>query len=265
MSRRSPRCLTLNETQRAIRDAAVQRKSISVRKTSQGLLLSVEGNAKGLVPETPTPLIVVGCDVENYSGLLDWEQYYVGTLLPLHIRDALASAGINATTILGISGTGDGALVALKTVDSCQPILFVVNLWKNGVHCGFGRGLRVALGSGTCLEGQKFAGSPQMQGYGLVETARILSCDKLTHIMFSLSLWTSICGSNDLSTAIECGNATIFLQRSQKIFRGKFKPKDRRETAFVNCFGEVRDSSGSWTFGLEDETGLNHPGKDKTT
>ncbi len=263
MSRRSPRRLTLFETQRQIRDAAVQRQEISINQTEQGLLLVVDGKIKGFAEGASPQLTIVGCDVENYSGLEDWEQYYVGTLLPLHIRQSFSYAGITTKQIAGISGTGDGALMALKTDDIWQSILFVLNLWKNGVQCGFGRGLRVALATGSCLEGQRFAGTQQMQGYGLVETSRILSCDKSTHVMFSLSTWSLVCSEEELTTSKTYRNLTIGLNRGEKIFRGKFKPKDRNELAFVNCFGYIIDDSGTWGFGLESESGLSEPGKEK--
>jgi hypothetical protein len=259
--------LSLNDALQWIRNAAFDGKPVTVEPDGKRVILRIEDN-KFLVEDLPPHFPIVGCDLLNYSGLADLQQYFVGVLLPFEIWRARKYAKLeDEKSVVGTSGTGDGALIALKNdaESKWQPVLFAARLWYEGRDTAYGRGLRVALGLGSCIRGQEFGGVVQLQGYGLVETARILGCDKGTHVMLSLSYWEMLAEKVD---AIEARGSylgkNILLQRAKTIFSGKSKPDDRLETSYVNCFGKVEEDGGSWDFGVESDQDLSHPGKKDT-
>jgi hypothetical protein len=265
--------VSLNDALQRIRNAAVYGNPVTVESEvnsdgNSAVVLQIDGE-KFLVKEPPPVFPIVGCDLLNYSGLTDLEQYFVGVLLPFEILQAQKYAKLEGKQpFVGTSGTGDGALIALKCdADALwQPVLFAARLWYEGRGSAYGRGLRVALTLGSCIKGREFIGVPQLQGYGLVEAARILGCDKGTHVMLSRAYWEKLAELNATEAEGSYAGNNVRLQRTSTIFSGKSKADDRLETSYVNCFGSVTEEDGSsWDFGVEDEEGLSHPGKKDST
>ncbi len=105
-----------------------------------------------------------------------------------------------------------------------------------------------------------------MQGYGLVKASRILNCDERTHFMISLPLWTKLAGEGRLEATGGIAGRVVKLTKSTTTFRGQSKPGDLKETAYVNCHGEVRKGGKVlWSFGDASEEGLEPPGHRRQT
>src|SRR5438132_813177 len=85
-----------------------------------------------------------------------------------------------------------------------------------------GPALRVAISSGPCLLGQDRAGSIKMQGYGLIEAARILGCDKGTHFLISKKLWIRAFGGRH-KAKFSARGCRANLRIDGRLWRGKAK------------------------------------------
>lgn len=260
MSSERTRSLSLDEARRLLRNAAVKGSEVSLHARGTAVSMSIDGTVKGSISEMPQPMLVVGCDLERYSGLSDLQQYLIGGLLPIRVRRVELYFGEDAT-VFAMSGTGDGALLALNTRDPWIGLLFSARLWYEGTGFPFGRNLRVTLARGTCLDGAEFGGATQLQGYGLIETARVMGFDKGRHLLVSIDVWKLLASRDDLSGEAESLGRRIALRRSKTIFQGKAKPGDLHLTGFVNCFGGVYETGRkAWNFGNPREDGLEHPG-----
>ena len=165
------RVIPLGAALRRIRIAALSDEQIVVRREGVGVLLQIATDEARLVTEQPRKHLL-GCDLERYSGLSDLQQYFAGAVVPILISRVRDAANLTRSQVLGISGTGDGALVALEGVSAWEAVLFGIHLWRAGRTCAFSRSLRVAVGTGPCMEGVRLGGTVQLQGYGLVEQAR---------------------------------------------------------------------------------------------
>lgn len=255
------RFLSLDEARKLLRNAAVGGSHVSLVTKGTSVKLSIGSKVRGLISETPKPMLVVGCDLQNYSGLFDLQQYLFGGLLPILVRRTMRYVG-NDGEIFAISGTGDGALIALKTTDPWAAVLFAARLWLQGKKCAFSQGLRTALGIGTCLDGAEFGGVAQLQGHGLIETARVMNCDKGRHVLVALGVWDILAARSNLAAEGKAAGRVVLLRRSRTIFEGKSKQGDLSPTRFVNCFGSVRESMRKgWRFGISREDRLEHPGQ----
>jgi hypothetical protein len=88
-----------------------------------------------------------------------------------------------------------------------------------------------------------------------------MAFDKGRHLLLSLDVWKLVANRGDLTVKGEAAERSISLRRSSAVFEGKAKPGDLHPTAFVNCFGSVRESNGKiWRFGNRREDRLERPG-----
>jgi hypothetical protein len=209
---------------------------------------------------------VIGCDLLNYSGLTDIEQFVFGVVLEERLSEALRFARMQKR-ILAANGTGDGVLMALDCRSDELALLFALRLWWEGRRCILGhdgrwRGLRVVFSRGPCLLGKDFSGSVQMQGYGLIENARILHYDKGTHFLISKQFWTSQFGK-ERHAEFKCEGWNCKLRIVGRVRQGKAKAGDRNVTAFYNLVGTVQRVGGHhkhrWRVGCSSPKGLSTP------
>src|ERR1041385_1447792 len=105
--------ISLNSALQKIRNAAIRGLQVTVETASAGVALRIDGeDVFYSVNELPPSFPIVGCDLLNYSGLSDLQQYFVGVLLPIEIWRARVYAKLGEERdIIGTSGTGDGALI----------------------------------------------------------------------------------------------------------------------------------------------------------
>ena len=229
--------LDLNRLLGLARSAARSQKQLCIRPTSAGPALQVGGKSVAILGEKIPEHLIVGCDLKNYSGLSELGQFVFGVALEEHLNKALTFAGLEGC-VLAANGTGDGVLIVFDQAKCESVLLFAMKLWliaANGRYDykGISRGLRIALSSGPCLLGEDRVGSIKMQGYGLIEVARILGCDKGTHFLISPKLWNRVFPGQRRATFSARGWKTT-LKIDGRLWRGKAKAKDRLPTEFFN-------------------------------
>jgi hypothetical protein len=254
--------VSADDALKMIRNSVMCGRDVATRKEGEYFRVAVKGGFQFKIRRVPDSL-VIGLDLRNYSGLSDLGQFTLGVKFPFLVEKAFKSSRLYKRHRVGESGTGDGAIIALDTIETrlWQAVLFGALLWIEGRDIMKDRGLRVALTSGPCVVGREFAGSMQMQGYGLVEASRILGCDKRTHLLISYPLWKALGPEKDVrATEGSYGGYRLVLNRTRTIFHYKIKPGDRHELCFVNCHGHLRLTHGSMQrFGMISERGLKRP------
>jgi hypothetical protein len=229
--------LDLNRLLGLARSAVRSEKQICIRETPAGPALQVAGESVAILGEGIPEHLIVGCDLKNYSGLTELGQFIFGVALEDHLNKALTCAGLE-DRIFAANGTGDGVLMVFDQARCKSVILFAMKLWLAGSqgyydHKGIKRGLRVSVSSGPCLLGQDRAGLIKMQGYGLIEAARILGCDKGTHFLISKKLWNRVFGGQHRAK-FSARRWTATIKIDGRLWRGKAKAKDRLPTEFFN-------------------------------
>lgn len=258
--------LTLSRVLAHARSAVRSREDVRIREANGDECLVVKGRTIGVMAESIPEYHIVGCDLENYSGLKDLEQFVFGVLLEERLSNALRFAGVEQR-ILAANGTGDGFLMCFERVTSDLTFLFAMKLWLEGNRgyydqMGRRRKLRVVLTRGPCLLGKDRTGSIKMQGYGLIETARILGCDKGTHFIVSKKLWHSRFGTKRWGE-FHCKGWKCALRIAGRCWKGRAKSKDLHVTEFYNIVGTVHSTRGNpkrVRVGRQSSEGLRRPG-----
>ena len=229
--------LALNRLLDLARSAARSQKKICIHQTSEGPALQIAGEDVAILGEEIPEYLIVGCDLKNYSGLTELGQFIFGVALEEHLNKALTCAHLE-DRIFAANGTGDGILIVFNGAKPKSVFLFAMKLWLEGSrgyydHMGIKRGLRIVVSSGPCLLDLDRTGSIKMQGYGLIEAARILGCDKGTHFLISKKLWKRVfAGEHHPRISVHGWAATLRIDG--RLWRGKAKAKDRLATEFFN-------------------------------
>lgn len=248
----------------ALRVAASTGRQVVIENQEGKLLLGGVEGAPVPLPESVNSFPVVGCDLVNYSGLTDVEQLVVGQCLEARFEQAFRDSGLKISDA-GISGTGDGVLLGLrKSEDILAGFQLAVNLWIRGNGCFVGsdsktRGLRVVLTHGPWCGANGWDAKERMYGYGLIDAARIMACDKGQHFLISDSALRQLRGTNSapLIVPFADGHAELRLGRH---FVGKGKAADLRMLSFYNSIVILRKAgSEDIVVGEEDISKLHEP------
>lgn len=256
--------LTYAQLQELVRRRVLLGKNPSVAENGSFRQLHDEGGELGAFNEKLPQRPIVGCDLKNYSGMLDVEQFIFGQLLDRYVVSALQ---FSETPFSGVelSGTGDGVLIGFKEENNLgAALLCALRLWAETQECvrgsdGKTRGLRVAVGYGPCLFGSAFDGQIKMQGFGLIDVSRILNCDKEQHLLVSSRFLQKLEDAFPGGVVLKSG-LTVRLQLGPQR-SGKCKPADAEATQFFNIVAEVQPSSGAgFRAGDASEAGLHTPG-----